>query len=57
MVAFFIYLQPIIATALSLVLLGERLTLQTVLGAALIFVAVYFTLGPRRGRRRDGTKG
>ena len=43
-VAFFIYLQPLIATSLSVALFGDRLTPALVGGAALIFLAVYLTL-------------
>ena len=42
-VAFFIYLQPIIATSLSVVLLGDRPGLPALLGGGLIFLGVYLT--------------
>ena len=48
-VAFFIYLQPLIATTLSILLFGERLSPSIVVGAALIFCSVYLAL-----RRRPG---
>lgn len=47
-VAFFIYLQPLIATSLSVLLFGERLELPVVAGAALIFLAVFLALRPQR---------
>ena len=50
-VAFFIYLQPLIATTLSVLFLGERLTPSIVAGAALIFCSVYLALRRRPGRR------
>jgi len=43
-VAFFIYLQPLIATTLSVLFLGERLTPSIVAGGSLIFCSVYLTL-------------
>jgi drug/metabolite transporter (DMT)-like permease len=43
-VALFIYLQPLIASALSAVLLGERIGLPIIAGGALIFVGVYLAL-------------
>jgi drug/metabolite transporter (DMT)-like permease len=43
-VAFFIYLQPLLATALSVALFGERLNAPILGGAALIFLAVYVAL-------------
>jgi len=46
LVALFIYLQPLIATALSAVLLGERIGPGVVAGGALIFVGVYLALRP-----------
>jgi drug/metabolite transporter (DMT)-like permease len=49
-VALFIYLQPVIATGLSIALLGDRIAPREALGAALVFVSVYFTLRPP-GRR------
>jgi len=49
-VALFIYLQPVIASGLSIALLGDRVSSREVLGAALVFASVYFTLRPP-GRR------
>ena len=43
-VAFFIYLQPLIAASVSFAVLGDRLDGATLGGAALIFLAVYFAL-------------
>ncbi len=43
-VAFFIYLQPLIAVSLSFAFLGERLDGSTLGGAALIFLAVFLAL-------------
>jgi len=48
-VAFFIYLQPLIATTLSILFLGERLTPSIVAGASLIFASVYLALRKRTG--------
>jgi drug/metabolite transporter (DMT)-like permease len=42
-VAAFSYLQPVIATALAIWLLAERLTLRAVIGGALILLGVYLT--------------
>lgn len=47
-VAFFIYLQPLIATSLSIAFLGDRLNGWMVAGAALVFLAVYLALRPDR---------
>lgn len=47
-VAFFIYLQPLIATTLSVALLDDRLDGWMVAGAALVFLAVYLALRPAR---------
>lgn len=47
-VAFFIYLQPLIATSLSVAFLGDRLNGWMVAGAALVFLAVYLALRPDR---------
>ena len=56
-VAFFIYLQPLIAASLSFVILGERLDGATLGGAALIFLAVFLALrsGPvgKQGQPRE----
>jgi len=46
LVALSIYLQPLIATALSAVLLGERIGPGVVAGGALIFLGVYLALRP-----------
>ena len=46
LVALFIYLQPLIASALSAVLLGERIGLPIITGGALIFVGVYLAFRP-----------
>ena len=43
-VAFFIYLQPLIAVSLSFAFLGDRLDGATLGGAGLIFLAVYLAL-------------
>ena len=43
-VAFFIYLQPLIAASASFAILGDRLDGATLGGAALIFLAVYLAL-------------
>ncbi len=66
-VAIFIYLQPLIAAALSATVLGERPGLHVAAGGALVFLGVYLALGPRSlseaGRRlfsrarRSGTPG
>lgn len=48
LVAFYIYLQPLVATSLSIWLLGESLRPTTIAGAGLIFAAVYLAL---RGQR------
>ena len=47
LVAFFIYLQPLIATSLSVALFGERLTPLMLAGAGLVFLAVYLALHRR----------
>jgi len=47
-VAFFIYLQPLIATTLSVAFLDDRLDGWMVAGAALVFLAVYLALRPDR---------
>ena len=52
-VAFFVYLQPLLATALSVALFGERLNAPMLAGAALIFLAVYVVLKKRGQRRGD----
>ena len=45
-VALFIYLQPVIASGLAVVLLGDRFGLREVAGALLIFGSVYVVLRP-----------
>jgi len=52
LVALFIYLQPLIATALSVALLGERPGALTIAGAALVFLGVFVAV---RGGRRGGS--
>ena len=42
--AFFIYLQPVIATSLSVILFDDRLTPMLLTGAALVFIGVYLAL-------------
>jgi drug/metabolite transporter (DMT)-like permease len=42
-VAAFSYLQPVLATALAVAVLGERITLPLVAGGAVIFSGVYLT--------------
>jgi drug/metabolite transporter (DMT)-like permease len=46
LVALFVYLQPIIATALSAALLGERPGPGVLLGGGLVFLGVYLALPP-----------
>ena len=46
-VAFFIYLQPVIATGLSILLLGDRPTATVWIGGSLIFAGVYLALRRR----------
>jgi drug/metabolite transporter (DMT)-like permease len=52
-VAFFIYLQPLIATTLSVLLLGEKVIATTIAGAGLIFLAVFVTLRGQAVARRQ----
>lgn len=47
MVALFIYVQPIIASALATLMLGETITLHLIIAAALIFSGVYLALNAR----------
>ena len=42
-VAAFSYIQPVLATMLAVVMLGERVTLPLVAGGAVIFSGVYLT--------------
>jgi drug/metabolite transporter (DMT)-like permease len=44
LVALFIYVQPVIASALAVVLLGERITAPLLAAAALIFAGVFVAL-------------
>lgn len=46
-VSFYIYLQPIFATAISLALLGEPVTIVQVLSCLLIFLGVYLVSSPQ----------
>lgn len=50
-VAFFIYLQPLVATTLSILFFDERPALSVYLGGALIFAAVYVALHRNRPDR------
>ncbi|MBW3582232.1 MAG: DMT family transporter [Euryarchaeota archaeon] len=50
-VAAYIYLQPIVATALAVTLLGERPTLRTLTGALFIFAGVWFAVVARKSGR------
>ncbi|MCP3980052.1 MAG: DMT family transporter [bacterium] len=45
-VAFFIFLQPVLATGLSMLLLGEQPAVSVYVGAALIFLGVFLELRP-----------
>jgi drug/metabolite transporter (DMT)-like permease len=56
-VAFFIFLQPVIATGLSVVLLGERPGWPVLVGALLIFAGVGITLSRSRRAGRDQEAG
>jgi drug/metabolite transporter (DMT)-like permease len=47
-VALFIYVQPLLGTVLSVVLLKEQPTLNTLLAAGFIFAGVFVTLTPRK---------
>jgi drug/metabolite transporter (DMT)-like permease len=49
-VALFVYLQPVIAAALSAAVLGERITARVAAGAALVFLGVYVAVGHPRLR-------
>ncbi len=42
-VSAFNYLQPVVATLLAAVMLGERVTLPVVAGGAVVFSGVYLT--------------
>jgi drug/metabolite transporter (DMT)-like permease len=53
-VAFFIYLQPLIATSLSVAFLGDGINGWMIAGAALVFFAVYLALRP--GPTERGTE-
>ncbi|MGH9366066.1 MAG: DMT family transporter [Thermoanaerobaculia bacterium] len=47
-VAFYIFVQPLIASALAVALLGERLTLRTAMAALLILSGLAVSLSPTR---------
>ena len=47
-VAFFIYLQPVVASGLAVTFFGDHLAGHVAAGAALVFVGVCFALRPRR---------
>lgn len=47
-VAFYVFLQPFIGTAVAIVVLNEQLTLRTVVAAALIFAGLGVTVLPGR---------
>jgi drug/metabolite transporter (DMT)-like permease len=49
-VALFVYLQPVIAAALSALVLGERPTVRVLAGAALVFLGVYVAVAHPRLR-------
>lgn len=56
LVALFVYLQPVVAAALSVSIRGEALTARTIAGAALIFAGVWLAVRPvdrSRPRQRD----
>jgi len=54
-VALFIYLQPLIASGLSIAFLGDRIAPREILGAVLVFASVYLALRrPGRARPRSG---
>ena len=50
-VATYAYVNPLVAVVLGWLVLGERVTLQTLVAAALIIVAVVLILTPPRARR------
>ena len=53
-VALFIYLQPLIASGLSIAFLGDRIAPREILGAVLVFASVYLALRrPGRARPRS----
>jgi len=52
-VAAFNYLQPVIATALGIWLLSEKLTVKVMVGGAIILLGVYLTEHERNGRVTD----
>jgi drug/metabolite transporter (DMT)-like permease len=55
-VAFYVFLQPLITTGLAIVILGEALTVKTVVAGVLIFVGLGVTLlSGRLGRTADGS--
>ena len=47
-VAFYVFLQPLIASALAVEILGERLTLRTAAAALLILSGLGVSLSPSR---------
>lgn len=53
-VALFVYLQPLIAAALSAAVLGERPSVRVLSGGALIFLGVYVAMQPRRPSSGEG---
>jgi drug/metabolite transporter (DMT)-like permease len=55
-VAAFSYLQPVIATALGIGMLGEKLTVKIVLGGALILSGVYLTERERGEEQEVGSR-
>ena len=55
-VAAFSYLQPVIATALGIGMLGEKLTVKIILGGALILSGVYLTERERGEEQGVGSR-
>lgn len=53
-VALFVYLQPVIAAALSAAFLGEPITGRFVASALLVFCGVYFATRPKAGSETGG---
>jgi drug/metabolite transporter (DMT)-like permease len=59
-VAFYGFLQPLVATALAIPILGESLTAKTLIAGALIFAGLAVAIGRARlprGRREDAVPG
>ncbi len=55
-VAFYVFLQPLITTGLAIAILGEALTVKTVVAGVLIFAGLGVTLlSGRLGRTADGS--